>query len=129
MRLAAQDAGEFRLGPVFSPDCRYVIGASANRNAVRVWDRATGKVVKTFIGHAKPPTAFAMSQDAARIISCADDFSVRLWDMASERQILKLDNLDKNIVSVAIAPDGKQFLTGGADGFVRYEMRARRHGD
>jgi hypothetical protein len=74
LRLEGQDSGEFRLGPAFTPDCRYVIGAWEHRNAVRLWDRTTGKIVKTFIGHSKLPTAFAMSSDGTRVVSCAGDF-------------------------------------------------------
>jgi WD40 repeat protein len=118
-RLEGQDSGEFRLGPAFTPDCRHVIGAWANRNAVRLWDRVTGKVVKTFIGHTELPTAYAMSLDGTRIVSCAGDFSVRLWDVKTERQLFKLDNLDRHVRSVAFSHDGKQFLTGSGDGFVR----------
>ena len=52
------------------------------------------------------------------MLTCADDYSVRLWDAESAREVYRVDNLDSNVTCVAFAPDGQRFLTGSADGLV-----------
>jgi WD40 repeat protein len=54
-----------------------------------------------------------------RIVSCARDFSVRIWDVESGRAVLTVGNLDRHVRSVAFSPDARQFVTGSGDGVVR----------
>jgi WD40 repeat protein len=101
--------------------CRYIVGGvfGPGGKNIRLWDRATGKVVRTFTGHTTPATQVVMSPDETRILSCAADFSVRLWETESGRELPGLSNLDSNVLAVAFSSDGRWFLTGEEDGSVR----------
>ncbi len=103
----------------WSPDCRFVFSAVWGGDGDFIaWDSGAGKIVKTFTGHAKPPVEIVMSPDGKRLLSCAEDFSVRLWDWDSTEELLRLDNLGSNVRSLAFAPSGNRFMTGGDDGGV-----------
>jgi WD40 repeat protein len=107
------------LGTTLTPGGRYVIAVVQNQKGpFSLWDRENGKVVKTFLGHTQTPSAFAMSLDETRILSCAGDSSVRLWETESASELFRIDDTGSNIVCVAFSPDAKRFLTGSADGTV-----------
>jgi len=98
---------------------RYVLsGVFGGGNDIRIWDGAPGKVAKTFTGHTKPCSEVVLSPDEKRVLSCAGDFSVRLWEMESTRELFRVGNLGSNIVCIAFSSDGKRFLTGAEDGSV-----------
>jgi WD40 repeat protein len=119
IKLEDQAPMDTPLGTTFTPGCRYVIGGVQNQKGpFSLWDRETGKVVKTFLGHTQAPSAFAMSLDGTRILSCAGDFSVRIWKTESAGEILRIDTSDSNVLCVAFSPDTKRFLTGSEDGTV-----------
>ena len=121
--LEEQNPSVVPFGTTFTAGCRYVIGGSWKQAkdpfSVNIWDRETGKLTKTFLGHKAVPACVAMSFDEALILSCSPDFSVRIWEVVSGRQILCIDNLDANVRCVAVSPSAKLLLTGGEDKTVR----------
>jgi eukaryotic-like serine/threonine-protein kinase len=104
----------------WSPDGRYVASGEWNGKGVaQVWDGTTGALVKQFKGgHSKQLHQVVLSPDGTQVLSCARDFSVRLWDWKTAREIRHVDNLDSAVVCVVFSPDGKRFLTGSRDGTV-----------
>lgn len=88
-------------------------------------------------GHAGPVTAVAFSADAKLLVSGSGwpggDRTVRVWDAASGKEIRRIEltpalrnpgKHDPNEVpgevrDLALTPDGKQILVGGAGGFVQ----------
>ena len=61
--------------------------------------------------HGARVTAVAFSPDGATLASGGWDRTVRVWDVASGEQILRLDHEDANVNAVAFSPDGKQILS------------------
>ena len=123
IELQQQNPRETPFATIFTPGGRYVLGGlwvQANPPfGIRLWDRETGKPVRSFAGHTNLAQSVAMSPDGTHVASSADDFSVRVWETESGRQVACLDNLDSNVSSVAFSPDGKNIVTGGADSAVR----------
>jgi RNA polymerase sigma factor (sigma-70 family) len=64
-------------------------------------------------GHEGTVNAIAFSPNGKAVATAGDDKTVRVWDLATGRQIHKLDQPDKAI-GVAFSPDGKALATTSA---------------
>jgi WD40 repeat protein len=97
-------------------------GDHRNAGSARVIDLATG----TSLGTLTPEdavTAVAFSPDATRVLCCAADDTVRMFDPTSGEQLWPLpDEVDDQETSpscLAFDPKGRWTVIGGADGFAR----------
>ncbi len=73
------DAYSYTLA-TFTPDGRYFI--TGNRNRIRVWDPAIGKLAHTFSGHQGWLRSIVVTPDGGTIITGSEDTTVLLWDLA-----------------------------------------------
>lgn len=113
----------------FSPDANYLLSAVWNgAGEIRAWKTDAGEIAKTFQGHTRPPTHVMMSANGQLLLACAPDFTIRLWDWASERQLLCIGDdeiLDSQPRCVAFSPDGSSFVVGDDSGQVSlYDTRS-----
>jgi WD40 repeat protein len=100
----------------FGPNGHDLISGHA-KGEVIVWDAATGKQRMVFKGHGDDVTGLAMSKDGQRVVSASTDGTARLWDVATGQEKLILKNVAGPLAGfgcVAISPDGRQILVGGA---------------
>jgi WD40 repeat protein len=115
----------------FSPDGRRL--AAGIGNFVRVWDVGTGRGVATLQGH--PPlvviNGLAFSPDGKTLASGSGMSSsmdhgeqkcLRLWDVASGKELFALDGHPDGIYSLAFSPDGKQLASAGHKGVVIWKV-------
>jgi len=94
----------------FSPDGKQIL-SSSDDGTVKLWDIASGREIRTFLGHTEGVNSVAFSSDGKQVLSGSDDTTVKLWDVASGREIRTFEEYSR-IYFVAFSPDGKQVLYG-----------------
>jgi WD40 repeat protein len=95
---------------VLVPGNRYII--SAGSDSVKVFDTATGKLVKMLYGAGGTAEKLTVSADG-KYFAAVEYGVAELWDLTSWNKIAKTgDYSDRKIMSVALSPDGKEMITG-----------------
>jgi WD40 repeat protein len=83
-------------------------------------DYEQGKVwalrgVSTLIGHTTFVMAVALTPDGRRAVSASDDNTLKVWDVASGRELRTLTGHEGPVWAVAVTPDGKRAVSGSND--------------
>ncbi len=73
----------------------------------------------TLRGHADAVTSVAFSPDGARLATGSWDYTVKLWDAATGKEITTLRGYPRGVTSVAFSPDGARLATGSIDTTVK----------
>lgn len=100
---------------VFSPhDGRWL--AVADREAITLWDVASGHLVATFGGHGKGIVDVAFSPDGIYLATSDGEGVVRLWELATSRLIRSFDAEFAHSFgsenAIAFSPDAKLLAVG-----------------
>ena len=82
-------------------------------NALRVWDAATGKLVRQMNGHTHAAYSIDFSPDGRLIASGGWDGTIRLWDADSGQELSRVEGGQGNVMRVLFSPDGKLLVAGG----------------
>jgi len=71
------------------------------------------------IGHSEPVTSVDVSADGRYAVSASNDYSIKLWDLSTGREIRTLHTGSTLITSVSFSPDGRMLYSGHTDGTTR----------
>ena len=112
-RFTGHNGWVFRL--VLSSDGKQAISAG---DGLRVWDVATGRLVRTFAG-SKASWGLALSADGKRVLCPGYDRLVRLWDVETGKQVQQFTGHTGEVWAVGLSPDGKRAITGAWDRTIR----------
>jgi WD40 repeat protein len=96
-----------------SPDGRSILSGHLDET-VKLWDVATGRLVRTFEGHAHTVASVALSPDGRSVLSGSLE-DVKLWDVATGRFTRAFGGHSDVVASVTFSQDGRRVLSGGWD--------------
>jgi WD40 repeat protein len=77
-----------------------------------LWDLDSGKQISGF-SHWFGPSWFSLARDGRTVLTTSGDGSTLLWDVESVAKLHWFGDHRNRVWTVAIAPDGKTFATGG----------------
>jgi RNA polymerase sigma factor (sigma-70 family) len=102
----------------FSPDARKLFATDRDR-VIWIWDLADGRPLHRLTGHNNYADVLAVSPDGRWLASASsypdfgDDFSVRLWDMATYREVRRLQLRAGSVWDIAFSPDSSRIAAVG----------------
>jgi len=116
----------------FSSDKKTLASGSLDKT-IKLWNVETGQEIMTLTGSVvrveTPPVdgkrdrngvqAVAFSPDGKTLASGSRDKTVRLWDVASGKELHVLSSHTEWVSSVAFSPDGKTLASGSLDNTIK----------
>lgn len=106
---------------VFSGDCRCLVSVGGEPNLphspgpVQLWHVATGREVRTFLGHRDPVNCVSITPDGRMIATGGQDKTLRLWEVASGLERRRLVGHERCVESVGFSADGRLLASASGD--------------
>jgi len=73
----------------FSPDGTRVLSGSGDKT-IKLWDAATGALIRTFAGHSYRVSSVAFSTDGSRVLSGSLDGTICIWSVTTGERLVNL---------------------------------------
>lgn len=98
----------------FSPDRKLVLSASSDRT-LKLWETATGRLVRTFEGHTEQVNSACFSPDGNLAVSGSDDKTIVVWEVVTGKILKRFETGDNSVSCVSFSPEGK--IIAASDGY------------
>lgn len=94
----------------YSPDGKRIVTASGDKTA-RVWDAASGELLKTLAGHTERVSSAVYSAEGTQILTASADKTARIWDARTGKTVLTIEGGEEAVDSADFSPDGTRVIT------------------
>jgi WD40 repeat protein len=111
----------------YSPDGQLIATASSDRTA-RLWT-PDGNPVDELIGHPTEVLAVTFTPDGRSLITGGNDRQIRIFHVATRRELLSFDSGFKTIRHISASPDNRQLALIGDDWELAHVYTPRRGDD
>jgi serine/threonine protein kinase len=85
-------------------------GQAEEKNAIQVWNLATGQPLSALAGHTNKVIGLSVSADGKTGLSVSDDQTVATWDLALGKRKHFLPKQGLRVLSAAMSADGRRGL-------------------
>jgi WD40 repeat protein len=102
------------FGICFSPDGKKLATASADK-FVKVFEVATGKLVRSFEGHTQHVMDVGWKPDGKVLVSIGADDLIKTWDLDKGEQIRSFGNQKKQLTKLAFKSKSSEILVTSGD--------------
>jgi WD40 repeat protein len=117
---------DFVRSVAFSPDGT-LFASGGNDTAVKIWDVATRRELRTLTGNNDVVLALKFSADGKLLVSLGHDNTVHVWDVISGELRTTLKGENGEFSAVCLTPDGRSLISGnnlyssgGGDTLIRF---------
>jgi WD40 repeat protein len=109
--------GVFRDEPAAVAAGRVPPQSAAASTVVMDYENAAQRLIRSFTGHTGTGwvSSVAFAPDGRTALSGSADNTIKLWDVATGREIRRFAGHRSLVFSVSFAPDGRTALSGSAD--------------
>lgn len=105
-----------------TPDGKTLVSVG-NDKTVRIWDPATGKLLRTLEGHSGWVGSVVITPDGTHAITAggssrpgnAPPCDILVWDLKAQKVVRQLDGHTVAVRGLALTADGKTLVSGGGD--------------
>lgn len=101
-----------------SPDCKRIAASSWDGN-IRIWDYASGKLLKIIGGHSNIVTSVSYSPDGKYLVSASFDKTIKVWDVKTGGLVLTLYGHNDYVRSAIFNKDCNMILSASKDGTIK----------
>jgi WD40 repeat protein len=104
----------------FTPDGQTLVVCNQNNGQIELFDVVTRKSIGQMQSHNGRGFSLAISPDGHWLASGSADQTIRIWNLASQREERHLHGHRGAVKALAFSPNSQSLVSGGHDGTLRF---------